>query len=151
VTDTSVETLALEADPLQRIFTLPAHIAEDAELSTVYRASVSRMRDEARGVPMSTVQNFLIERIAFSYVQMLYRERNGQYRRPNEQKDATALWLSMTQEFNRTLEKSQEKVKEAVLSQVEDVIVAVIGQINDPEDRAKALSKLSADFAELNL
>ena len=109
MTDAQVETLALEEDPLQRIFTLPAHIADDTELSTVYRASVARMREEARGVPMSTVQNFLIERIAFSYVQMLYRERNGQYRRPNEQKDATALWLSMTQEFNRTLRRARRR------------------------------------------
>ena len=65
--------------PLDGAFYLPEHI-EDTNLRQLYEVLVSRMRREAATLPMNTVQQLLIERIAYNYIVMREKERSEERR-----------------------------------------------------------------------
>jgi hypothetical protein len=64
------------ADVMDVAFTVPAHIA-GTKWEPVYNEMLDRMRREASGLTMNTVQILLIERIARFYVDMRLREETG--------------------------------------------------------------------------
>lgn len=141
-------------DGLDDVFTLPQWV-EDEGLRGLYDELVARMRAEAAGMPMNTVQTLLIERIAFNYVVMKYKERNqGTERgfiRASEQKDFNTWWLSMTVEFNRLLMTNADKLRESLLIEINNVLTAGLSQIKDDEERRAVRRHFAEAFAALNL
>lgn len=137
-------------ESLDAAFELP-DIVIDPKLRMLYEVLVHRMRKEAEHLPMSTVQMLLIERIAFNYVVLRSKERGelGGFNNSSIQKDYNTFWLSMTSEFNRMLGKVEgigTADRKAVLKDVQQIIMGVLGTINDTRLRTELMEKMAAAF-----
>lgn len=137
-------------DDLARAFVLPAWVQENEGLTELHEAIVTRLRREAAGLPMNTVQQLLLERIAFNYVVLKYREEAQDWGR-GEQKDFNTWWLSMTQEFNKLLMANQDKMREALLLEVQKIVTNAVSLITDDEQRRAVRRHLANEFAAIDL
>jgi hypothetical protein len=149
--------MAADQDPLDAIddaFHLPESIA-DERLRRLYEVLVFRMRAEARDLPMNTVQQLLIERIASNYVYMRDKENNGQFQSPASQKDFNTFWLSMTAEFNRMLTKSEtlnNNERKTLLREIQRTILTTVnGSVQDPKTRSNLLRNMAAAFENVKI
>lgn len=142
-------------DDLAGAFVLPEYLAADPRLVTLHTNIVTRLRREAAGMPMNTVQQLLLERIALNYIVLKFREGravgDGGFGRGGEQKDFNTFWLSMTVEFNKLLLANQDKMREALLLEVQSVVTDVMSQIKDPAERRTLRRNLSEKFASIDL
>lgn len=136
------------APGLERAFRLPEDW--DGELAELHQEIVSRMRREAQGIAMNTVQQLLMERIATSYIQAKLREESGLLTM-KDIKDQNAAWLAMTQEFNKLLQASQDKLREALFAEVQKIIMEATEEITDPESLRNFRRRLAGDFAAIDL
>lgn len=136
------------ADGLERAFRLPEDW--DGELADLHQQIVQRMRREAAGLPMNTVQQLLMERIATSYVQAKMREETGVLTM-KDIKDQNAAWLAMTQEFNKLLQSGQDKLREALFAEIQTIILNATEEITDPESLRNFRRRLAGDFASIEL
>lgn len=143
-------------DDLDAAFTLP-DVVEDTALRALYEVLVHRMRKEAENLPMNTVQQLLIERIAFNYIVLRSKERGefGGFASTNVQKDFNAFWLSMTQEFNRMLGKTEAmngNERKSLLREIQQLILATVNaSVNDPRTRADLLQNMAAAFENVKI
>lgn len=136
-------------DGLDRAFQLPEGM--DGELGALHQEIVLRLRREAAGIPMNTVQQLLMERIATSYVQAKQREEQGVLTL-RDIKDQNAAWLSMTQEFNKLLQASQDKLREALFSEIQKVMQSALDEtVTDPEIMKNLRRRLAEGFANIEL
>lgn len=140
-------------DDLARAFELPAWLNEENAqgLRELHSAIVSRLRSEARGMPMNTVQQLLLERIAYNYVVLKFKEETNGFTTATQQKDFNTWWLSMTQEFNKLLMANQDKMREALLLEVQRVTTEALSLVKDPDDRRNVRLALSEGFAAIDL
>jgi len=138
-------------DDLARAFRLPEWVLEDPELESLHGAIVARLRTEARGMPMNTVQQLLLERIAYNYIVLKYKEETNGFTSPTQQKDFNTWWLAMTQEFNKLLMANQDRMRDAMLAQVQDIVKGVISTVADVEERKRLRRELSEQFAQADL
>jgi len=135
---------------LDRAFRLPSYIREDQELVELYNTLVHRLRREASGLPMNTLQMILIERQASFYVQIKYKEDHQNFS-PNQQKEFNVYWLDLTKEFNRLLSQSEDKIREALLGEIAAMTQDVAAGIEDDAIRRKVRLALSEGFANIGL
>lgn len=141
---------------LDDAFHLPENVTDD-RLRGLYEVLVARMRREAADLPMNTVQQLLIERIAYNYVIMRERESgtHGGFGTSNAQKDFNTFWLSMTQEFNRMLCKAETmngNERKALLKQVQQVILSTVDKsVTDPKTRSNLLINMAAAFETVKI
>lgn len=143
-------------DDLDAAFTLP-DVVDNADLRALYEVLVHRMRKEAEGLPMNTVQQLLIERIAFNYIVLRAKEGGalGGFTTANVQKDFNAFWLSMTQEFNRMLVKTDSmngSERKSLLKEIQQVILHTVNaSVNDPKTRSDLLGNMAAAFENVKI
>lgn len=137
-------------EELDAAFELP-EVVTDAKLRALYEVIVHKMREEARHLPMNTVQQLLIERIAFNYIVLKSKERGelGGFAHSNVQKDYNTFWLTMTAEFNKLLGKSDPMSgadRKALLKEMQQLIVSTVATVPDPKVRSDLLEKMAAAF-----
>jgi hypothetical protein len=156
IEDLRAELLTRTAGPesLDKAFTLPEWVTTPA-LREVYEVIVVRMRNEAKHIPMNTVQQLLIERIAMNYIVMKFRESrplgdDQGFQHAGVIKDWNTFWLASTKEFTDLLVKFKPSDKEAVLAQVRDVIMTELQSL-DSELRGSLVKKFSAGFERVGL
>lgn len=139
---------------LDDAFHLPENI-DDARLRGLYEVLVARMRREAADLPMNTVQQLLIERIAYNYIVMRDFEAGGRFSTASAQKDFNTFWLSMTQEFNRMLTKAETmsgNERKAMLKQIQTLILTTVDKsVSDPKTRSNLLVNMAAAFEDVKL
>lgn len=129
----------LGVEPLADLFDLPEPYASDDRSQRWHQEIIRRMQKEASGLPMQINQIQLMERIAFFYVVMRYREFNGNA----EQIDPKALeatnkpWLQMFDTFSRSIEKHKDEVLRDTILKIQDVIVKVLDEVEDDEERRR--------------
>lgn len=141
---------AAPADELATAFVLPEYITGD--LAVLYQTMVSKLRQEAAGLPMNTIQQILIERIATFYVQIKFRESSlTGFTTVNQQKEFNAHWVTLTQEFNRLLANSQDKLRDALLMEVQKVVSSTLDLISDEDERRTARRHIANEFASIGL
>lgn len=143
------------AESLDKAFTLPEWM-NDEDLKYVYEVIVIRMRREAAHIPMNTVQQLLIERIALNYIVMKYRESkplgNEQgFQHAGVIKDWNTFWLASTREFADLLVKFKPSDREGVLHQVKEVITEVLGTIEDGQLRNELLQRFVATLSRVGV
>src|SRR5688500_15820880 len=139
-----------ELTSLDAAYTLPDWIA-DQSLRCLYDILLERLRREARGLPMTTAQTLLIERIAFYYIVMKAKERytvgsNEGFSNASQQKDFTTFWLSMTKEFNAVVARASKSDRDSVLTEVKDIILKASKVIKDKNVRDEFLTALSDEI-----
>lgn len=135
-------------DELDRAYRLPDYIAADEELQGLYQTLVNRLRTEALGLPLTTAQYLLIERIATKYVIIRYREQTG-WLGVNAEKETNQQWLDLLKEWNRVLAASQEQMRAALLEQVQKITLEAVTLIKDAEDRQNVRRHYQEKFAAL--
>lgn len=140
----------MPANDLQAAFKLPEHIEADEILAELFTNMVTRLRREAEGIPMSTVQQLLIERIASMYVQIRYMENTG-FDGVNKQKELNDYWLKLVAEFNRLLSSNDDKRREQLLYDVQNVVMESLKLISNDEERRDIRRALTEGFTKLNV
>ncbi len=141
---------------LDGAFFLPDHI-EDPALRDLYEVLVAKMRREAKDLPMNTVQQLLIERIAYNYIVMRLKEGGelGGFNTTAMQKDFNTFWLSMTQEFNRMLTKTETlngNERKQLLREVQQLILQTVNaSVTDPKTRSNLLSSMATAFEHVKI
>ncbi len=141
---------------LDDAFTLPDAVS-DAKLRSLYEVLVVRMRKEARDLPMTTVQQLLIERIAYNYIVLRSRENGemGGFQSAAIQKDFNTFWLSMTQEFNRMLNKQETLTgneRKNLLRAVQQTILKTVNaSVSDPQTRSALLVNMASAFEGIKI
>lgn len=142
--------VVMPANDLQAAFKLPEHIEADEILAELFTNMVTRLRREAEGIPMSTVQQLLIERIASMYVQIRYMENTG-FDGVNKQKELNDYWLKLVAEFNRLLSSNDDKRREQLLYDVQNVVMESLKLISNDEERRDIRRALTEGFTKLNV
>ncbi len=143
-------------DDLDAAFELP-DVVEDARLRSLYEVLVHRMRTEAQDLPMNTVQQLLIERIAFNYIVLRSKERGelGGFATAAVQKDYNTFWLSMTAEFNKLLGKAeslQGAERKKLLQEIQQTILQTVNaSVTDPQTRSALLVNMAAAFENVKI
>jgi len=140
---------------LDAAFELP-DVVTDEKLRGLYEVLVARMRNEARHLPMNTVQQLLIERIAFNYIVLRSKERGelGGFAHSNVQKDYNSFWLGMTAEFNRLLGKSEPMSgadRKALLREMQQLIIETVATVPDVRTRSDLLEKMANAFEKAGI
>lgn len=133
-------------DSLDAAFELPTFVTDNPRLLQLHGAIVRRLRKEAEGVPMDTIQVLLLERIAFNYIVMKAREAGlldmGTAR---SQKDFQTFWLAMTNQFSKNLQKATAAEDRArTLREVRDIVMDTLSKVEDRDTQLKLLG----DFAQ---
>ena len=138
------------ADELSVIFRLPADVVEnEPELAELHLEWIDRLRSESRGIPMHTVQEFILERIATKYVMLRYRELHGGWVGVNSEKDAHSQWLDLVKEWNKVLAAGHEQLRDAVLQQAEQISREALELIEDDETRRTLRRHFKERFASI--
>lgn len=143
--------------PDQRLDQLFAHEELEEPWQSIYREMVAQLRAEAAGLPMNTVQHLLIERIAYDYVYIRIREEEmrlgdntSTFNRPNVHKEYNNFWLDMTKEFHKQLTSGNDKLREALLMEVQAAVQNAVNTVKDPETRQSLRRTLSEEFARID-
>lgn len=135
---------------LDVVFTLPDTI-DDPRLREMYEIIVSRLRREAEHISeMTTVQQLLIERIAYNYVVLRWHESNNTFSHTTAQKEFNSFWLNMTQEFNKQTRATDTEFRRQLLATVAEVIKATLDEYA-PETASVILPKLAAAFDQMGM
>lgn len=148
-------------DNLEDIFDLPESLRGNPQLERWHREIVLRLRRESMGLPMKTVQMLLLQQIASHYVQMRriemaqpdFEDMNARdianYER--NRREQSQFWISMTQEFNRLLEKHQDKLLNKVIDDVQRLLKDALPIVTDKVQRRELTRVLTEGFAALEL
>lgn len=139
------------ADAMEDIFVLPEEVASNERISRWYNEMVVRLRREAQGVPMKTAQYLLMERIAYSYAKMRYEEFTNPDLPERQRMALQDAWQKMLDQFNRLLEKHNDKVVNEMLLRVHEILKEALPIISDPIERANLRRKLQEDFANIDM
>lgn len=140
----------IEQDALADLFTLPAPYSDNEQVARWYREIIVRMQREAAGLPMQVNQIQLLERIAFFYAVMRYRELNGEF---NERtlKETTSLFLSMFDTFSRSIEKHKDQILRDTIISIQEVIRKVLETVSDDDLRKQLNRAFIEGFGEAGL
>jgi len=146
---------AAPVDKLEPAFALPKYIADDEEhgelLAGIHAEVVERLRREAAGLPMDTVQQLLIERIAHIYIQIKHHEAMGKWDSVNQQKELNNYFATITTEFSRLLAAHEDKLREALFEEISGVVNDAINGIQDEDTRKALRLKVKEGLAAINL
>ena len=138
-------------DDLAYAFVLPDYVLADSNLAELYEVLVARLRREALGLPMGTLQQLLIERIAGLYVQVKHREAHAGFTTPNQQKEFNVYWLDLTKEFNKLLTASQDKLRDALLLEIQNIVQEAMELIPDLTVRQDVRRRLTSEFSAIEI
>lgn len=141
---------------LDDAYHLPEDVVSDPKLRALYEVIVNRLQEEARGLPMTTVQLLLIERIAFNYVVLRSKERGqlGGFSHSGVQKDYNTFWLDMTRQFNAMLGKGEAMSvadRRALFKEIQQIITSTLATVEDPRLRAQLLDEMAAKFETVGI
>jgi len=143
--------------PEERLDPIFDHPELDDRWQGMYQEMIAQLRSEAAGLPMSTVQSLLIERIAYDYVYIRMREEemhtgdsSSSFNRPNVHKEYNNFWLDMTKEFHKVLNSGQDKLRQALLLEIQSVVSKAVDTIPDNSIRKSVRLALAEGFAEID-
>lgn len=132
------------------VYNLPDSI-DDPALVEMYNVIVHNLKEEASTLPMNTVQQLLLERIAYNYILLRWKENRDGWTHERNQKEFHTFWLSMTAEFNRNLRAA--KADELVMAIKDKMMIAVKNALETvPSDvRSPFMNALADGFEEAGL
>lgn len=132
------------------IFRIPARVASDARYVAIQSEMIRRLRQEASGLEMNTIQYTLIERIANGYVLIRWHEDNpGQWVGVNTEKDFRLEWRQLLAEFNKILASGEDKRRDALRMAHQDIMLEGLELIADPEVRKAVRTFYMDKFAAI--
>ena len=136
---------------LEALFDAPERYENDSKWAGIHSELIRRMRSEASGLQMGTVQLTMIERIATYYTYMREREESNERQRPADMKLANDLWQTLAVEFNKTLAASRDESRQGMLIEIQKIVLAAIDTLAEPAERKRMGLLLKEGFASINL
>jgi hypothetical protein len=136
---------------LDDIFVLPEDLASDEMVLHWYDSMTNELRREAQGVPMKSGQYTLMERIAYAYAYMRYQERHNPDMSIRDRTELRKNWQEPLAEFNRLLEKHNDKLMTEMLVQVQGILKDELSIITNREERNALRRRLAERFANIDL
>lgn len=140
-----------DTEGLEFAFELPEYLKDEPQYASMYVSIIERLRREANGLPMSTVQQLLLERIASFYTTMKHKENTGGFTHPSQQKEFMAFWLSMTQEFNKILMAGADHRREALMKEIQAIVSNILESITDPDEKRSVRKMLKDQFDAIDV
>lgn len=139
-------------DAFEAAYNLPADFPEN--MKALHTEILTKLRNEARAIPMSTTMYMLIERMTHFYVAMKVRE--SQSDTPfslKEQKEMLDFWLKMLVEFNKNVAAASDRAKSSLLLEVQNVLKSSLKLVRkkDPELAKELGLTWSEDFARMDI
>lgn len=138
-------------NPLESIFVLPDYMASNPRILEWYNEMVTQLRREAQGIPMQAAQYTLMERIAYTYAYMRWQELTNQELSDRARQAMQDSWQKMVDQFNRLLEKHNDKIMTEMLLKIQGIIKEHLATIKDPVERQRITRGLIEDFAALDI
>ncbi len=138
---------------LDRAFTLPATVT-DTKLRELYEYLRARLREEAEGAELSVMQILQGERSIGLYVRGRQAEAAeygspGGFAHLSQEKDYWSAWDSAASRFTDLVRKYKPKAAEGMSEeQVRDVVMAVLGEVGDPELRLALQDRFADALSE---
>lgn len=154
----SIVTSMTELDPtipplgeaFEAAYTLPGDFPES--LRVLHTEILTRLRNESRAVPMNTVQTMLVERMAYFYVAMKYREMTAEIPFSlKEQKEMSDFWLKMTDVFLKGIATSESKSRTTLLVEVQNILRQSLKKVPDAELKRVLAQEWNAEFARIDI
>lgn len=136
---------------LDELLGMPDFLVGNEKYEKLYDEMTARLREEASGLPMTTMMQILIERISTLYVLLRWRESENQWQGTTQQKDLNTQWLEHVKEFNRLLREGEDVLREELVNSMYSVVMESLRKIKDPEDRKRVNQQLATEFAKLGL
>lgn len=131
---------------------LPAELADNEAWSNARNEILASLRRDAEGLPMTTSQNLIMERMATFYALTRKREADPEYKvTANDMRQNNQQWLAMTAEFNKQLTVGEDKRRETMLNKILNIIDNTVRMIPDDRIREDTRKRLSAAFLEADL
>jgi hypothetical protein len=143
-------TIQPVGEAFEAAYRLPEHFPED--FRALHTEILTRLRNEARAVPMSTNMLMLIERMTHFYVAMKIREADSEVPFSlKEQKEMLDFWLKMVVEFNKGIASSESKARTTLLVEVQNVLRQSLKKVHDPEVRRALSIEWNEEFARIDI
>lgn len=126
---------------------LPAELQGDPVWADKRNEILASLRRDAEGLPMTTSQNLIMERMATFYALMRKRETDPDAKlswsdiRANQQQ-----WLIMTSEFNKQITVGEDKRRAAMIEAIMKVINDALARMSDSKEREDLRKRLAAGF-----
>lgn len=138
-------------DGLERAFQLPDKIKNDESLVALHAEIVERLRNEASGITMNTVQTLLLERIAYFYIELKWQEENALSGLGKSYQDSVTRWISYTEGFNKMLIASSDKLRERMMEDINKMLTDAVSTLPDKASQQTMLREMAAGFAKLGM
>jgi hypothetical protein len=149
--ENSLEYIDDADEAINDIFTLPREMANDARISQWYQEMVQNLRAEAQGIPMKTNQYFLMERIAFLYAMIRFKELGEATYSGRDHRDDLKVLGDYMDKFNKLLETHNDKVVHELIMKVQAILAEALPMITDDRERANLRRHLQEEFASIDL
>lgn len=136
----------------ESIGSLPAELQADPQWAEARNRILASLRKDAEGLPMTTSQDLLMERMATTYALMRKREAD-----PNVTMNVSDIrannqqWLAMTSEFNKQITVGEDKRRSTMIENILQVINNVLTMMEDDSEREKARKRLAEGFKNAGL
>jgi hypothetical protein len=139
-------------DSLDALFELPDWI-DDPQLCNAYEIIVARLRREIEHVPLNTLQQLRIERIAFNYITLKFRESRAasEFAFAEQLKDWNTYWAAITREFDAVLKAWKPREQDAIMSVVKAAVAEIIATVPDTSIRNELVSRFTSTFQRAGL
>lgn len=147
-------TNPLDAAPetaLDALLGLPEHLRGQTKYEEMYTEVTERLRQEAAGLPMNTLQQVLIERIASTYVTIRWREDSNTWKGVTQQRELNTYWLDLTKEFNKQLHAGETALRDNLLMQVHSIIRKGLDEVDDVDTRRTLHRLYTEEFSQLGI
>lgn len=131
---------------------LPSELQEAPEWKAIRNEVIVSLKKESEGLPMTTAQQMMLERLATFYVLLRKRETEpGSKLSFAEIRQNQDQWLKMATEFNKQLVVGEDKRRHAMLESIQKIIINAITLIDDERTRENVRKKLEQDFISAGL
>jgi hypothetical protein len=137
-----------DLDSLDCIFYMPEDMYDaDLRFHHMYEVIKTRLQREAVGLPLGTIQELLLERIASMYVTVKYREATDGFKHASEQRELNSYLMSLFQEWNKVLRSAELEERQVMTKALLTVLVGSLKGLDIPNSyKTKMVDKLGTDL-----
>lgn len=142
----------MEIDETVLFEKLPAELDGDLYWTRLRTDTLNSLKKDVEGLPLTTVHNMLMERMATFYTIMRKRETEDGSKlsfaeiRANQQQ-----WLAMTTEFYKQIKDGEDKRLNTFKLKVQKIIVNILTLVEDDQLREDLRKRLQRDFSDAGL
>lgn len=139
-------------EDIEGIDELPYALQQNPRWAAERNRILRSLEKDAEGLPMTTSQRLLMERMSTSYAVTRMSEASADYT-PSiaERRALDDQWLKMTSEFNKQLTVGEDKRRSAMIDTILTIIKDAVSMIEDTRIREDLRKRLEIGFSDAGL